>query len=119
MVLTLRDSAASECRGGARRRPLFAADRPRRRQRRWRRIVAPSPWCWRLWRTRTQADLVGISGSASRQLLRPTDPWTTCRQGVLRALVTGGSIVVVVGDNDEALRSIAADERALMPDIAS
>jgi uncharacterized protein (TIGR03089 family) len=70
-------------------------------------------------RTLTQADLVGISGSASRQLLRPSDPWTTCRRGLLRALVTGGSIVVVVGDNDEALRRIAADERALLPDVAS
>jgi len=67
-------------------------------------------------RTLTQSDLVAVTGRASRLQLRPTDPWTTCRQGVLHALVTGGSVVVVVGENDEVLRRIAAEERALMTD---
>jgi uncharacterized protein (TIGR03089 family) len=62
-------------------------------------------------RTLTQADLVLLDGSPARRLVRPADPWTTCRAGLLTALATGGSSVLIVGDDEERLAQIIASER--------
>jgi uncharacterized protein (TIGR03089 family) len=59
----------------------------------------------------TQADLILDGLAARRRLSRPTDPWATCRDGVLTALVSGGSVVIVVGDDSDGLERIVADER--------
>jgi len=58
----------------------------------------------------TQAELVELSAPAERRLVRPTDPWTACREGLIRPLVTGGSAVVVVGDDEDAIGHIAETE---------
>jgi uncharacterized protein (TIGR03089 family) len=63
-------------------------------------------------RTLSQADLVNIDGRPARRLVRAGQPWGTCRDGVVSALVTGGSAVVVVGDDTEQLARIADSERA-------
>jgi uncharacterized protein (TIGR03089 family) len=63
-------------------------------------------------RTLTQADLVGLDGQPVRRLVCAGDPWATCRDGVVAALVTGGSAVVVVGGDPEQLARIADSERA-------
>jgi uncharacterized protein (TIGR03089 family) len=62
-------------------------------------------------RTLTQADLVNLDGPSVRRLVRAGDPWATCRDGVVTALVTGGSAVVVVGGNTDQLARIANSER--------
>ena len=62
-------------------------------------------------RTLTQADLVDVNGPAARRLVRSGDPWATCRDGVVTALVTGGSAVVVVGENGDQFARIADSER--------
>lgn len=59
----------------------------------------------------TQADLIDIEAPAARRLRQPADPWTTCRDGILTAVVTGGSVVQVVGGDESTLDRIAADER--------
>ena len=59
----------------------------------------------------TQADLIAIDAPAARRLVRPHDPWTTCRDGILTALVTGGSTVHVLGADEAQLARIATDER--------
>jgi uncharacterized protein (TIGR03089 family) len=59
----------------------------------------------------TQAELAPGEVETRRRLLRPTDPWTTCRDGILTALVSGGSVVIVVGDDSDRLERIVADER--------
>ena len=60
----------------------------------------------------TQADLVaGLEGPARRRLVLATDPWTTLREALLQPLVTGGSAVVVAGDDPDALRKILSQER--------
>lgn len=62
-------------------------------------------------RALTQTDLVdSLEGPPQRRLVRPADPWTTCRDGLLTALVTGGSSVVVVGDDEAEVARIAAIE---------
>ena len=61
-------------------------------------------------RTLTQADLVKVDGPPVRRLVRAGEPWTTCRDGVLTALVTGGSAVIVVGGNADQLERIAGSE---------
>jgi len=58
----------------------------------------------------TQADLDAVDGSSARRLLRPSTPWPTVRDGVLAALVGGGSVVDVVGDDEAALERIRATE---------
>ena len=58
----------------------------------------------------SQADLDGIEGSSARRLLRPTAPWATARDGILAALVGGGSVVTVVGDDEAALARIRETE---------
>jgi hypothetical protein len=63
-------------------------------------------------RTLSQADLVTVDGPPLRRLVRAGDPWTTCRDGIASALVSGGSAVVVVGGNDDQVTLIAANERA-------
>lgn len=63
-------------------------------------------------RTLTQADLVAFEAPPQRRLVRPTDAWTTCRDGLLTALITGGSTVVVVGEEEVEVARIAATEGA-------
>jgi uncharacterized protein (TIGR03089 family) len=63
-------------------------------------------------RTLSQADLVSIDGRPARRLVRAGEPWATCRAGVVTALVTGGSAVVVVGGDADQLARVAASERA-------
>ncbi len=58
-----------------------------------------------------QADLVQVDGPPARRLVRAGDPWATCRDGIVTALVTGGSAVVVVGGDADQLARIAASER--------
>jgi uncharacterized protein (TIGR03089 family) len=62
-------------------------------------------------RTVTQADLIKIDGPPARRLVRAGDPWATCRDGVVTALVTGGSVVIAVGGNVEQLNRIGQSER--------
>jgi uncharacterized protein (TIGR03089 family) len=62
-------------------------------------------------RTLSQADLVQVSGPRARRLVRAGDPWATCRDGVITALATGGSAVVVVGGDVGQLAGIAESER--------
>jgi uncharacterized protein (TIGR03089 family) len=61
-------------------------------------------------RTLSQTDLVTIEGPALRRLVRAVDPWTTCRDGVLTALITGGSAVIVVDGEADQLARIADTE---------
>ena len=60
----------------------------------------------------TQADLVKVDGPPARRLVRAGEPWATCRDGVVTALVTGGSAVVVVGTDADQVARIADSERA-------
>lgn len=62
-------------------------------------------------RTLNQADLINIDGAAARRLVRAGDPWCTVRDGVMTALVTGGSAVVVVGGDAAQLARLAQSER--------
>jgi uncharacterized protein (TIGR03089 family) len=62
-------------------------------------------------RTLTQAELSNVAGPPVRRLVRAGDPWVTCREGVVRALVTGGSAVVIVGGDADQLARIAESER--------
>ncbi|HJY43461.1 MAG TPA: TIGR03089 family protein [Propionibacteriaceae bacterium] len=66
-------------------------------------------------RTLTQADLVEVDGPPTRRLVRADEPWNTCRDGVVTALVTGGSTVVVVGADADQVARIADSERVLAP----
>jgi uncharacterized protein (TIGR03089 family) len=63
--------------------------------------------------TLTQADLLGavVDRSPRRRLVRPSSPWITARDGLITALVSGGSAVVVVGEDQEALGRIQTMER--------
>jgi uncharacterized protein (TIGR03089 family) len=61
-------------------------------------------------RTLTQADLVKLNDPLGRRLVRAGDPWATCRGGVVTALVTGGSAIVVVGGDADQLTKIAESE---------
>lgn len=58
----------------------------------------------------TQAQLDAVHGSAGRRLVRPSSPWPTVRDGLLAALVGGGSVVVVVGEDEQALQRIRVTE---------
>jgi uncharacterized protein (TIGR03089 family) len=66
-------------------------------------------------RTLTQADLVDVDGPPVRRQIRAGDPWATCRDGVVTALVTGGSAVVVVGGDADQFVRIAESERVHAP----
>ena len=63
-------------------------------------------------RTLTQEDLVTVDGPSARRLVRAGDPWRTCRDGIVTALVTGGSVVVVVGGDADQVTRIADSEHA-------
>jgi uncharacterized protein (TIGR03089 family) len=58
----------------------------------------------------TQAELAAVDGSTGRRLLRPTTPWATARDGVVAALIGGGSVVIAVGDDEAAVDRIRATE---------
>ena len=64
-------------------------------------------------RTLTQRDLVSFAAdpAPARRLVRPRDPWATCRDGLLAPLLSGGSSVVVVGGDTDELGRIRAAER--------
>jgi uncharacterized protein (TIGR03089 family) len=62
-------------------------------------------------RTLSQTDLMRIDGAPERRLVRAGDPWATCRDGVITALVTGGSAVLVVGGDASQVARIAGSER--------
>jgi uncharacterized protein (TIGR03089 family) len=62
-------------------------------------------------RTLSQEDLVTVDGPSERRLVRAGDPWPTCRDGIVTALVTGGSAVVVVGGDADQVTRIADSER--------
>jgi uncharacterized protein (TIGR03089 family) len=62
-------------------------------------------------RTLSQADLVTFHGPPGRRLVRVGDPWATCRDGVVTAVVTGGSAVVVVGGDADQLARVTDSER--------
>lgn len=60
----------------------------------------------------TQADLVAAApGPAQRRLIRPTDPWSTACSALLQPLLTGGSAVIVVGDDPDQLQRITEQEQ--------
>jgi uncharacterized protein (TIGR03089 family) len=61
--------------------------------------------------TLSQGDLVTVDGPSVRRLVRAGDPWPTCRDGIVTALVTGGSAVVVVGGDADRVTQIADSER--------
>jgi uncharacterized protein (TIGR03089 family) len=64
----------------------------------------------------SQADLVSQAATDRRRLIRPSDPWTTTRDGLIAPVVGGGSSVLVVGPADsEQLARIAAQEHAELP----
>ena len=74
----------------------------------------PSATAWRdTDRPLTQTDLIKVEGPPARRLVRAAGPWATCRDGIVTALVTGGSAVVVVGGNAEQLTRIADSERVM------
>jgi uncharacterized protein (TIGR03089 family) len=62
-------------------------------------------------RTLTQADLIEIDGPPARRLVPVGDAWATCRDGIVTALVTGGSVVAVAGEDANQLARIASSER--------
>jgi uncharacterized protein (TIGR03089 family) len=64
-------------------------------------------------RTLTQAEVIKVDGPPARRLVSVGDPWTTCRDGIITALGTGGSAVIVVGGNVEQLSRIADSERVM------
>ena len=73
--------------------------------------VPPDQTAWRSAEaTLSQAEIDAVTGSTRRRLLRPSTPWSTVRDGVLAALVGGGSVVVAVGDDDAALHRIRVTE---------
>ena len=59
----------------------------------------------------TQAELSNVDGPPARRLVRSGDPWATCRNGIVTALVTGGSAVVAVGGDADQVTRIANSER--------
>jgi uncharacterized protein (TIGR03089 family) len=61
--------------------------------------------------TFSQADLIKIHGPPARRLVRVSAPWATCRDGVVTALVTGGSAVVATRGDADQLTRIAKSER--------
>jgi uncharacterized protein (TIGR03089 family) len=66
-------------------------------------------------RTLSQVDLATVEGPALRRLVQAADPWPTCRDGIVCALVTGGSAVVAVGGDADQLDRIADTEHVSGP----
>ena len=66
-------------------------------------------------RTLSQRDLVTVEGPASRRLVQAADTWPTCRDGVVTALMTNGSAVLVVGGDADQLARIAHTEHVDVP----
>jgi uncharacterized protein (TIGR03089 family) len=66
-------------------------------------------------RTLSQVDLVMVEGPALRRLVQAAEPWPTCRDGVVTALMTNGSAVLVVGGEADQLARIADTEHADLP----
>jgi len=64
-------------------------------------------------RSLSQTDLIMVDGLPARRLVRVGDPWGACHDGVITALVTGGSAVVVVGGDADQLATIAESERVI------
>jgi uncharacterized protein (TIGR03089 family) len=68
-------------------------------------------------RTLTQAELIGAAVQAAtgsghgRRLVVASEPWRTVRDGLLAALLSDGSAVVVTGDDDDRLARIRTEER--------
>jgi len=70
----------------------------------------------------TQTDLVMLdrlanpvgpcTGGPARRLVQVSDPWSTTRDGLLAPLLTGGSAVLVRGEDPGRLSHIRRDERA-------
>jgi uncharacterized protein (TIGR03089 family) len=60
--------------------------------------------------TLTQLELDATPGSDRRVLLRPSTAWATARAGVVAALVGGGSVVIVVGEDAAGLERIRDTE---------
>jgi uncharacterized protein (TIGR03089 family) len=58
----------------------------------------------------TQAELAASRESTQRRLVRPSTPWSTARDGIVAALIGGGSVVMVVGDDEAALERIREAE---------
>jgi uncharacterized protein (TIGR03089 family) len=64
----------------------------------------------------TQADLLRTAATDRRRLIRPDDPWTTTREGLIAPLLGGGSSVMVAGPAGlEQLAQIASQEQADLP----
>ncbi|MDQ7991517.1 MAG: hypothetical protein REI45_02445, partial [Propionicimonas sp.] len=56
--------------------------------------------------------LAGLEPETGRVLVRPSTPWRTLADAVLRPLLGGGSAVVVAGATDDAqLARIASSEK--------
>ena len=64
-------------------------------------------------RSCTQADLIKVDGPPARRLVQAGDPWATCRDGLVTALVTGGSVVIAIGGNVDQLSRIGHSERVV------
>jgi uncharacterized protein (TIGR03089 family) len=56
---------------------------------------------------------IGAADPPERRLVRPTEPWAAVAEGLLTPLNSGGSTVVVVGDDEDAVSRIAASERVV------
>jgi uncharacterized protein (TIGR03089 family) len=64
-------------------------------------------------RSVTAAELadVGADEPARRRLMRPSDPWSTVKNALLTPLNSGGSIVIVLGDDSAELSRLRETER--------
>jgi uncharacterized protein (TIGR03089 family) len=66
-------------------------------------------------RALSQGDLVAVGAdrsAAARRLVRVDRPWPTVRDGLVVPVLTGGSAVLVVGEDQERLARIVETERA-------
>jgi hypothetical protein len=54
---------------------------------------------------------VGADEPARRRLVRPSDPWSTVSKALLTPLNSGGSIVIVVGEDSARLSRLYETER--------
>lgn len=64
-------------------------------------------------RSLSQTDLIKVDDAPARRVVRVSDPWVTCRDGIVTALCTGGSSVLVIGGTVDKLAGIADAERAI------
>ncbi len=79
----------------------------------WAPPVADTEPAWRDGERRLRrSELLDLPATTGRVLVRPSEPWPTLADAVLRPLLGGGSAVVVAGEVTEAeLERIAAAER--------